>query len=230
MGSPRKISTGPSQMPLDFAHRPALSGDDFLVAPSNQGAVDWLDRWPDWPSPALVLFGPPGSGKSHLANVFMAKTSARALERGDLGRADGEELAARSPVWVVDDADQGWDEEGLLHLYNSLAGRGGHMLFCAKAPPSAWGLKLADLASRLKAAQAVEIGLPGDALFEAVLVKLFSDRQLRVQAGVVDFLVARMERSLDAARRLVAEIDAMALAERRNVTVPLVSRVLGERE
>ncbi len=215
-------------MPLDFAHRASLSGDDFLVAPANRQAVEWLDRWPDWPSAVLVLYGPPGSGKTHLAHVFMARAGARALSPAALRAADAESLAARSAVWVADDADQGVDEEALLHLHNSLAGRGGHLLLTAQAPPGRWGLQLPDLASRLKAAQAVEIGPPDDALIEAVLVKLFADRQLRVQAGVVDYLASRMERSLDAARRLVATIDAQALAERRNVTVPLVRRVLGE--
>lgn len=217
-------------MPLDFEHRVALSGDDFLVAPANRRAVEWLDSWPDWPTPALVLHGPPGSGKTHLAQVFMARAGAEALSPALLRESDGESLAARARVWVADDADRDPDEEALLHLYNSLSGRGGHLLLTATAPAARWGLTLADLASRLKASQAVEIGPPDDALIEAVLVKLFADRQLRVGQGVVEFLVRRIERSFEAARDIVAAIDAGALAAHRNVTVPLAREVLGRRE
>lgn len=218
------------QIAFDFESRPALTGDDFLIAPANRDAVAWLDRWPHWPSPALVIHGPPGSGKSHLVQVFMARTGALPVTPALLAEADMERALAAVSVCVADDADQGHDEEALLHLYNSLAEHGGRLLLTASAPPARWGIGLADLASRLGAAQVVAIGPPDDALIEAVLVKLFSDRQLRARAGVVDYLIPRMERSLDAARRLVAAVDAEALATRRDITLALARQVLERME
>ncbi len=220
--------TSDRQLALEFDHRPALGGEDFLVAPPNADAVAWLDRWPDWPGSALVISGPAGCGKSHLAAVFMAERGARRLELGDLGPA----AEADAPALVLDDADRlagdAASEEALFHLYNHNRAAGSCLLLTAIEPPARWPIGLPDLASRLKAVAHVGIGAPDDALIQAVLVKLFTDRQLRVDADVVGFLLARMERSFAAARALVEALDRAALAKRRNITIPLAREVLDE--
>ncbi len=217
------------QLPLDLGHRPALGRDDFLVAGSNREAVGWIDRWPDWPAPALVVHGPRGAGKTHLARVWRARSGAAVVE----GRALSPDVPAAfadapRACLVVEGADAVRDAEALLHLYNVAAERGGWLLLTAAGPPARWRIPLADLDSRLRAAPAVAIGPPEDELLEAVLVKLFADRQLRVGPEVISYLVARMERSLAAARGLVAALDARALAARRGITVPLARAVLEE--
>jgi len=225
------LSAG-AQLPLDFDHRPALSGEDFLVAPGNAGAVAWLDRWPDWPGPLLAIHGPAGCGKTHLAQVFMAASGARAIGADALGGgAEPLHLLAGARACVLEDAEAflGGDlEEALLHLYNTVQETGRHMVLTARRPPARWPVRLADLRSRLKAAAAVGIGPPDDPLITAVIVKLFADRQLRVDADVVSFMLTRMERSFETARTLVAAVDRAALAERRNITVPLVRGVMEE--
>lgn len=218
------------QLPLDFEHRPALAGDDFLVAPCNAEAVAWLDRWPAWPGPMLVLHGPAGSGKTHLARVFQALSGALALDRAALAASAPTDLAAGAPACLIDDAETIMAdglEEALFHLHNTLAADRRHLLLTARRPPARWEVELPDLRSRLNAAAAVAIGPPDDALIAAVLVKLFADRQLRVGSEVVAFAITRMERSFEAAGRLVAALDAASLAARRPITVPLVREVLG---
>ena len=222
-------SGGTGQLLLDLGHRPSLTGDDFLVAPSNAAAVKWIDAWPAWPAPLLVIFGPSGSGKSHLAQVFLSKTGGRAISARDLAKAESVRLFADAPALALDDAERALDqsgEEALLHLYNFAAETGRHLLLTAHRPPARWGVRLADLASRLKAAPQAGIVDPDDALIAAVLVKQFADRQLPVDDGVISFMVARMERSFAAARAAVERIDHLSLAERRRVTVPLARRVL----
>lgn len=218
------------QLALGFEHRPALGGEDFLVAPSNAQAVAWLDRWPEWPTRVLVVHGPPASGKTHLVQVFAAQTRAYAVSAGALAAdAAPVRLAERAPALVIDDAERligGALEEPLLHLVNELGESGRRLLLTAARPPARWDVRLPDLRSRLLAAHAIAIGAPDDGLIAAVLVKLFADRQLKVDDDVVDYMIRRMERSFEAARRLVAAIDAAALAERRNITVPLVRRVI----
>ena len=140
-----------AQLPLSLPHRPALGRDDFLVAPANAEAVAWLDRWPNWPAPALVLAGPAGSGKTHLAQVFAARSGAVLLAAAALARAAPPALVADARAAVVDDAERA-DEEALLHLYNMLAERGWHLLLLARAAPARWGIALPDLRSRLLAA------------------------------------------------------------------------------
>jgi DnaA regulatory inactivator Hda len=215
------------QLPLDLGHRPALGVADFLVAPPNQEAVAWLDRWPDWPAPALVLAGPAGSGKTHLAHVFAARAGAVQIAAAALVVARVPDLLGGAPAAALDDAERA-EEEAFLHLYNVLAERGGHLVVLAREPPARWGIRLADLRSRLLAAPVARLLPPDDALLSAVLVKLFADRQLQVGEAVIAYLLARIERSFAAAQAAVAALDRAALAAQRRVTVPLVRAVLGD--
>jgi len=215
-----------TQLILDLGHRPALAEADFLVAPCNQSAVQWLDRWPDWPAPALTLYGPAGCGKTHLARVFAARSEAPIVEADRLATEVVPQLLGRARACVVDDADRA-GAEPLLHLYNLIAERRGGMLLTAREPPARWPSLLPDLRSRLVAAPMVAVEAPDDALLGALMVKLFADRQLAVSEEVVLFLLRHMERSFEAARRLVAELDAAALRDRRGITIPLARAVLG---
>jgi DnaA regulatory inactivator Hda len=224
-----------NQLALDLGARPALGMEDFVVGPSNEAAVGWLDRWPRWPGPALAIHGPPGCGKTHLAHVFRARAQARPVDAANLTAAGARGLAETVRAVVFDDADRALegdariDEAALFHLYNALAETGGHLLLTARTAPARWAVRLPDLASRLRAAPAVAVTAPDDALMTAVLVKLFADRQLRVGRDVVVFLLRRMERSFAVARDVVAAIDAGALAAHRNVTIPFVREVLAPR-
>jgi chromosomal replication initiation ATPase DnaA len=210
-----------AQLVLDLGHRPAFGRDSFLVAPSNEAAVAWLDRWPHWPGPALVVYGPPGCGKSHLVEAWRARSGA-ASER------DPERLGrSRVRALALDDADR-LPEHDLLHLHNLIAERQGHVLLTAERAPALWAVQLADLRSRLLAAASIAIGAPDDALLGAVMVKLFADRQLQVTPELVEWLLRRIERSFDGARAAVARLDAAALERKRPVTVPLAREVLGD--
>ena len=219
-----------AQLPLDLGHLPALGREDFLVAPSNESAVKWLERWPDWPRPALALHGPPGSGKTHLAHVFTTRARAAGIitafiEPVTLAVATVPSRLGDARAVVVDDANRA-PEQALLHLHNLVAERRGHLLVVAAEPPSRWPIALADLRSRLLAAPAVAVNAPDDALLSAVLVKLFADRQVTVAADVIGYLVARIERSFAAVRAAVAALDAAALAEKHAITAPFARRVL----
>jgi chromosomal replication initiation ATPase DnaA len=208
------------QLAFDLGHRPALGAEDFLVAPSNAEAVAWLDRWPAWPAPALVLHGPPGSGKTHLAHVFEARSGAKNVAAA-LARVP--HLAAQS---VVVDPAESAAEEPLLHLYNLVAERRGTLLLVGRSPPPQWRIGLADLRSRLLASPTVALRPPDDALLGAVLLKLFADRQIVVGEELIAFLLRRTERSFEAARRVVGQLDRAALAAGRPITVPFAGEVL----
>jgi chromosomal replication initiation ATPase DnaA len=213
-------------MPLDLGHRSALGREDFLVAPSNQDAVAWLDLWPDWPGPGLVIFGPEACGKTHLAEVWRARSGAERRTVAEIAGREAPAITADARTLVIENADRGVDERAFLHLFNYLAAQGGSLLLTAVTPVSQWSVQLADLRSRLAALPAVAVRPPDDALIEAVIVKQFTDRQIRVAPDVIAYLVPRLERSLAAVRMVVAGLDEAALAAHRPITIPLAREVL----
>ena len=217
----------PQQLTLDLPHRPALGAEDFLLSESNRAAVAMIDRWPDWPHPVVVLSGPAGSGKSHLAHVWQLRSGAGSVAASALGEDTLAARAAHACV-VVEDVDRGVrDQRAMFHLLNLAREHRFQVLVTARADPGDWDLSLPDLRSRLRQASLARIEAPDDALLRAVLVKLFSDRQLMIDPQVVSQIGLRMERSMEAAVRLVAEIDRRALQTHRKVSRALVAEVMG---
>ena len=218
-----------SQIAFDFSPRAARGRSDFLLSDSNSAAVGWIDRWPAWPAPVLVLHGPPGCGKTHLANLWCERAAA-ALVAGPALSESGPSgvLTAEIGRIAVDDADRA-PERTLLHLYNRCVERGGYLLVTAARAPGPWEIRLADLRSRLRAAAAVGIEMPDDALLGGILVKHFADRQLRIRPALIAYLTGRIERSFAAAAEIVAALDAAALADRRPIGIPLARKVLALR-
>lgn len=212
----------PRQLPLDLVHREGRTRDHLVVSPANRAAVSLIDGWPAWPSPVVVLAGPPGSGKSHLGAIWRETSGAASLDRRRLGEA-----AAKGGPLFVDDADAGGlDETGLFHAMNAVRAAGSQMLITARRFPAAWGVRLADLASRLKTAATVEIHEPDDALLAGVITKLFADRQVEVEPHVVQYLVRRIERSLATAIAIVERLDRAALEQQARITRALAAEVV----
>lgn len=209
---------------------PTYAREDFVVSDGNREALGWIDRWPDWPAPALALYGPPGSGKTHLGRIWAVQAGAGLMQGGDFGGSDVADLAAmteRHAALLIDQANQA-PERALFHLYNLMRERRGHLMLISEAPPAHWPIALPDLASRLRAAPSVAVASPDDELLGSIILKQLSDRQLHAGPGVVQYLVARMERSAEVARRLVVRLDQRALAEGREIDRRLAADVLGE--
>ena len=204
--------TPSAQLPFDLGQRSAYGREDFFVSDCNAEAVAWLDRWPDWPSPMLVLCGDKGAGKTHLAHVFRARLGGNVLIWDDVDVA----LAAGNAQL----------EQDIFHAYNRFADSGVPVLLTAATLPAAWTVTLADVRSRIAAAPVVRLGAPDDAMMAVVMTKMFSDRQLSVSADVVGYILRRIPRSFAAIGDIAAAVDRAALVEKRAVTVPLVKEVL----
>lgn len=203
--------SGGEQLALSLPRLRALGSEDFFVSDANRLAVEWVERWPDWPGGALVLHGPAGSGKSHLGGIW-------------------QDRAAGHDAVLVEDADRrisGDEAARLFHLINDVRGRGGSLLLTCRLAPALMTDVLPDLGSRLRAMPAVAIAEPDDALMAAVIAKEFADRQIRVEDDVVLFLLKRLGRSFAALHQAVATLDQAALQARRPITVPLAKASLG---
>lgn len=218
---------GVRQLALDLRHEPRFGEEDFLVSPSNEAAYAAIGRGPTRSDPLLRLEGPRGSGKSHLASIWAGRTGAALLPARSVSAATVP-LLASAPALALEDLDAGpLDEDALFHLVN-LAREGGlPLLLTSGRPVELCGIGTPDLLSRLRLATAVRLGEPDDGLLKAVLVKLFADRQLGVDASVVEFVALRIERSLARAAEVVAELDREALSQGRRVTRLIAAAVLG---
>lgn len=218
------------QLVFDLALPPALGRDDLLPAPANAEALAMLDPAATWPMGRLLLIGPEGAGKSHLAAIWAHEAGAAIHPASSLRADHVDALVPETGALVIEDADCTAGiieaETALFHLANLCTARSARLLLTARVPVRDWGLGLPDLQSRMEAVTALRLGRPDEALLEAVLVKLFADRQLMPAPGVLSALVRRMDRDLGLARRLAAAIDADALARGRAVTRPLALAVL----
>lgn len=213
------------QLAFDLPGREAWSRADFYPSPANAEALAAVQDWQGWPNSCLLLLGPSGAGKTHLAHIWAAETGALWLKPDRLADSLAD-LPAQASV-IVDRAEKaaGDGETALFHLYNRLIPQG-RLLLTAATPPRDWGLGLADLLSRLQAMPVARLHAPDDALLAAVLLKLLADRQISAPANLVAYLLPRMERSIAAARALVAALDARALASHRPITRQLAAEVL----
>ncbi len=214
------------QLALALGHAASFAREDFLEGPSNAAALALITRWPDWPSTSLLLVGPPGSGKTHLAAIWAAEAGARTVSGHMLAEVSVPTALATGALVVEDLAAEAFDEHALFHTLNLARVEGAFVLLTASSAPAGWPIVLPDLASRLREIPMAVLAPPDDALLRAVLVKLFADRQLAVDEGLIGYLAARIERSFAAARSVVAELDREALRQQRPVTRALAAELL----
>ncbi|MBV2142741.1 hypothetical protein KUG47_04400 [Falsochrobactrum sp. TDYN1] len=222
----------PRQIPLNLEHQPGYHREDLIVTSSNRAAVELVDRWPNWLTPVVILAGPTGAGKTHLAEVWRSATDALLVDPNAI-TDEAVTGTAERPVLIDDIGGEPFDETGLFHLINSVRqnaaqGPGPSLLITSHHRPANWNVKLPDLASRLKAATVVEISEPDDMLLSGVIHKLFADRQVSVEPHVVSYLVSRMERSLLSAIRLVDWLDRAALEQKTRITRTLAAQILSK--
>jgi chromosomal replication initiation ATPase DnaA len=218
----------PRQLVLALDHTESFARDDFLSGPSNAAALALIDRWPDWPDRVMALIGPEGSGKSHLASIWAQTSGARVLSAKFLTHVDLPAALATGTLVVEDLEPAGLDERALFHLLNLAREEGASMLITTRSSLAAFPVSVRDLGSRLRALPGVELAPPDDALLRALVVKLAADRQLAVDAPLVNYLVNRIERSFAAARAAVAMLDHEAMRQHRPVTRALAAELFRE--
>lgn len=212
------------QLILDLGRKPAFDREDFLVSPSNEDSYRLLEGWPDWPSHMLVLTGPPGSGKTHLASIWAQNANATIV-------SSNEEIdpctLARSSAVLLEDCDRlKRPDATLFHLINLMKENGGWLLLTARSNPDQWHVQTADLLSRLRLATLSRIGRPNPALVRSVLVKLFADRQIRIEEDVISYATLHLDQSLEAVTRFVQAVDDAALSAGRRITRPLAGATI----
>lgn len=217
-----------AQLTLGLGHPPAYGRDDFVVGACNREATTVVDSWPDWSFDLVLITGPEGSGKSHLASMWVEASGARILPAGDLADLDWSGLSTPGPLAIEDVDRTTGSDRALFHLINEIRAARGTMLLTARNPdPAAW-CTLPDLLSRLRTARPAALQAPDDEVLRMVLAKLFADRQLEYEASLLEYVIRRMERSFAAAAEIVDRIDRVSLASGRAVTRRLAAEVIAD--
>ena len=214
----------PRQLVLDLARDPSFDPDQFLISASNARAHALVESWPSWIDPVVLLTGPAGAGKSHLGSIWRSRSTARIVRPGeslDIGRWQPPIIA------LVEDCDRAaHPEASLFHLLNAVKESGGWLMLTARSPPPGWAITTPDLLSRLRLAPHAVIHEPDSALLRAVLVKLFDDRQIRIEDDVVSYATLHCERSLEAISLFVEAVDEDALVLNRRITRSLAAQTI----
>jgi chromosomal replication initiation ATPase DnaA len=212
----------PAQLPLPLQTPAKCARADFIVGAGNSAAVAFVDTWPHWSAPAAALFGPSGSGKSHLAGVWAERAGAAVIAAGALQEAL---LVHRTPLVIenVDAAPFASEAEAVLFAFLE---RGQNLLLTAHERPTVWSVVMPDLRSRFAALLSFPLWVPDEALLEALAKKLFADRQLVVPDAVITQMIRALERSPGAVRDFVARADAAALAQKRPINLGLIRELL----
>jgi chromosomal replication initiation ATPase DnaA len=215
----------PRQLALALNHAESFARDDFVAGSSNAAALALIDRWPDWPDRVMVLVGPEGSGKSHLASIWAAAAGARFLAARSLAQADLPAAFATGALVLEDLSPEQTDERALFHLLNLAREERAFALLTARTPPAGWPVTIRDLGSRLRALPVVAVAPPDDDLLRALIVKLAADRQIFMDELLVNYLANRVERSFAGARAAVARLDQEAMRQQRPVTRALAAEL-----
>ena len=216
----------PRQLAFALPHAESFTRDDFLEGPANAAGLALIDSWPDWPNRIMLLVGPEGCGKSHLAAIWAEQAGARAISAHALTATAVPGALATGALVLEDLRSSDVDERALFHLLNLAREDGAFVLITARTAPAAFAIELRDLRSRLRALPTVSLLPPDDQLFRALIVKFCADRQLAIDETVVGYLTNRIERSYAAARRAVELLDAEALRLGRPISRALAAEVL----
>jgi chromosomal replication initiation ATPase DnaA len=220
------VRVQPRQLAFALPHAESLTRDNFLEGPANEAGLALIDSWPDWPNRIMLLVGPEGSGKSHLAAIWAEDAGARSTAAHALAPDDVPGTLATGAL-VIEDLKPGrFDERAMFHLMNLARQDEAFVLMTTRLSPSAFEVELRDLRSRLRAVPTVSLLPPDDLLFRGLIVKFCADRQLSVDETVVSYLTSRIERSYAAARQAVDLLDSEALRLGRPVTRALAAELL----
>jgi chromosomal replication initiation ATPase DnaA len=216
----------PSQLILPLSPRSSMSREDFVVAGCNTQAVAFIDSWPDWPVTSVAIFGPAGSGKTHLASIWRDASGAHLFSASELGTIS----PPAGPIIVegVDLIPSTSARELELFRLMVQATTASPILLTGNEAPSAWQTAMPDLASRFAALLSLPLWAPNEELLTALARKLLDDRQISVSEAVIARIVHSLERSPNAIRQFIARADARALGEGRPINLALVRDLMAE--
>ena len=224
------------QLSFNLKKKRIYEKNDFLVSNSNKEAYKLINRWPDWSSRKIIIFGDIGAGKTHLSKIWQKKTSAIILNLNKFKKIKFDNFFLKKKKFIIENISNFFDkikkkdkenlEKNLLHFYNLIDEKRGYVVLTAAIAPKFWGINLPDLKSRILSSTTVNIKKPDDELLSAVLVKLFIDKQILIDKKIIKFIVYRSERSFTSLQSLVNKIDEQSLITKKKININFVKKLI----
>ena len=213
------------QLILKFPSQQAFKKEDFYVSPSNQKAYDFINSWPRWIKKIVNIFGPSGSGKSHLSSILKSKTSSLQIESQDLNEEVLFKFKTKESI-IVENFDKNLSEKLLFSLWNIVLQDNKYLLITSKNPINSYNYKLEDLKSRVNSSLIIGIDLPSDDLISVILSKNFSDKQIKVEKKHIDYIIKRIDRSYEKISQFILTLDKYSLKKGSPFSLKLIKEVL----
>ena len=224
------------QLSFNLKKKKIYEKDDFLVSKSNKEAYKFINKWPNWESRKIIIFGDSGTGKTHLSKIWQKKTSAIILNLNKFKKIKFDNFFLKKKKFIIENISNFFDkikkkdkenlEKNLLHFYNLIDEKRGYVVLTASIAPKFWGINLPDLKSRILSSTTVNIKKPDDELLSAVLVKLFIDKQILIDKKIIKFIVYRSERSFTSLQSLVNKIDEQSLITKKKININFVKKLI----
>ena len=213
------------QLILKFPEHRAYKKEDFYVSPSNQEAYNFINNWPKWIKRIVNIFGPSGSGKSHLSSILKTKTKCLEILANELNEDIIFEFKTKE-VLIIENFNEKIPEELLFSLWNIALQDNKYFLINSIKPISSYKFKLPDLTSRIKSSLNIGIKLPSDDLISAIIAKNFSDKQIMVEEKHIDYIIKRIDRSYEKISQFILTLDRYSLKKGSPFGLKLIKEVL----
>ena len=214
-----------NQLILKFPSHQAYKKEDFYVSPSNQEAYDFINSWPKWIKRTVNIFGPSGSGKSHLASILKSKISSLQIEANNLNDETFFKFKTKE-VLIIENLNASVSENLLFSLWNVALQDNKYLLITSTKPISSFKFKLRDLISRVASGLIIGINLPSDDLISVILAKNFSDKQIKVEKKHIDYIIKRIDRSYEKISQFILTLDKYSLKKGSPFGLKLIKEVL----
>ena len=214
-----------NQLILKFPSHQAYKKEDFYVSPSNQEAYDFINSWPKWIKRTVNIFGPSGSGKSHLASILKSKISSLQIEANNLNDETFFKFKTKE-VLIIENLNASVSENLLFSLWNVALQDNKYLLITSTKPISSFKFKLRDLISRVTSSLIIGINLPSDDLISVILAKNFSDKQIKVEKKHIDYIIKRIDRSYEKISQFILTLDKYSLKKGSPFGLKLIKEVL----
>ncbi len=193
------------------------SRQNFIILDENKHVYHSVIDDLSWK--CLILFGPKSSGKTHLAHIWQSMNDAIFINVNNFISE-----IRYSNAFILEDIQNIQDEAMLLHCYNYMKENNKRLLITSSTSPNKLNFKLKDLSSRILSTISVKIPSASGELLRIMLMKRFSDKQLKIDLKVIDYILARVERSFYSINEIIEKIDDESMGS--NVTLPFISALL----